>query len=173
MREPSSSAARSTTGDELCSAPSPADSVAACSRSAGVTKPDDDRWRQAGVLATALNALPVAACDLGSGETADIPRAGGYNGPIGVAIGRSGGISGAATDRALTFVLDMPDVGARRDHWRRGLDSRPVSELDTISERFRMTSGNLRRAGRLAGCTPPSGVVRQSLPAMCNWPRAR
>ena len=104
------------------------------------------------MLATALNALPVATCDLGPGETAEIPRAGGYNGPIGVAIGgRSGGISGAATDRALTFVLDMPDAGARRDHWRRGLDSRPVSELDTISERFRMTSGNLRRAGRLAG----------------------
>lgn len=115
-----------------------------------VTKPDDDRWRQAGVLATALNALPVAACDLGPGETAEIPRAGGYNGPIGVAIGRSGGISGAATDRALTFVLDMPDVRARRDHWRRALDSRPVSDLDTISERFRMTSGNLRRAARLA-----------------------
>jgi ATPase family protein associated with various cellular activities (AAA) len=116
-----------------------------------VMKPGDDRWRQAGVLATALNALPVAVCDLGPGETAEIPRAGGYNGPIGVAIGRSGGISGAATDRALTFVLDMPDVGARRDHWRRALDSRPISELDTISERFRMTSGNLRRAGRLAG----------------------
>ena len=116
-----------------------------------VTKPDDDRWRQAGVLATALNALPVAACDLGPGETADIPRAGGYNGPIGVVIGRSGGVSGAAADSALTFVLDMPDVAARRDHWRRGLDSRPVFELDAISERFRMTSGNLRRAGRLAG----------------------
>ena len=113
-----------------------------------VMKPGDDRWRQAGLLATALNALPVVVCDLGPGETAEIPRAGGYNGPIGVAIGRSGGVSGAAADRALTFVLEMPDVGARRDHWRRALDSCPVSELDAISERFRMTSGNLRRAAR-------------------------
>ena len=31
-----------------------------------------------GVLATALNALPVAACDLGPGGTAEFPRAGGY-----------------------------------------------------------------------------------------------
>ena len=116
----------------------------------GLTKRDDDRWRQAGLLATALNAMPIAVCDLGPGETADIPRAGGYDGPIGVAIGRSGGVAGAAADRALTFVLDMPDVGARRDHWRRGLDSSPTFELDGISERFRMTAGNLRRAAGLA-----------------------
>jgi ATPase family protein associated with various cellular activities (AAA) len=113
-------------------------------------KADDERWRQAGLLATALHAFPVVMCDPGPGETADIPRAGGYDGPFGVAIGRSGGVSGAASDRALTFELEMPDVRARREHWRRGLDSQSRSELDGMSERFRMTAGNVRRAAGLA-----------------------
>src|SRR6185436_11919611 len=77
-------------------------------------------------------------------------RAGGYDGPIGVAIGRSGGVSSAVGDRALSFVLEMPDVTARRAHWVRGLESRPILGLDAISERFRMTSGNVRRAAALA-----------------------
>ncbi len=115
-----------------------------------VPKPDDDRWQQVGLLAAALNAVPIVVCDLGPGETAEIPRAGGYSGPIGVAIGRSGGVGGAAAERALTFVLEMPDVRARRDHWHHALDSCPVTELEGISERFRMTAGNLRRAAGLA-----------------------
>jgi hypothetical protein len=114
-----------------------------------LTKPDDDRWRQAGLLATALDAMPVVVRDPGPGETAEIPRAGGYTGPIGVAIGRSGGVGGAAADRALTFVLEMPDGWARRDHWRLGLNVGPA-DLDALSERFRMTAGHLRRAAGLA-----------------------
>jgi len=113
-------------------------------------KPDDERWRQAGLLATALHAFPVVMCDPGPGETAEIPRAGGYDGPLAVTIGRSGGVTGAVSDRALTFELDMPDVRARREHWVHGLDSRSIPELEAMSERFRMTAGNIRRAAGLA-----------------------
>ena len=95
-----------------------------------LTRPDEERWKQAGLLATALHALPVVVCDLGPGETADIPRAGGYDGPIGVAIGRSGGVGGTVGDRALSFVLPMPDVHARREHWTRGLDARSTSSAN-------------------------------------------
>ena len=44
----------------------------------------------------------------------------------------------------------MPDIEARRLHWQHGFGSHPVDELDAICERFRMTSGNIRRTAGLA-----------------------
>ena len=116
-------------------------------------KPDDERWRQTALLATVLRAMPLIRCDPGPGETADIPRATSYAGPIGIAIGRSGGVSGGATDGALTVALDMPDVRARRDLWLRSCapdGATTPTDLDGLSARFRMTSGNLHRTANLA-----------------------
>lgn len=115
-----------------------------------LTKPDEERWRQVGLLATALHALPVVVCELGPGDTFDLPRVPAYDGPMGVVIGRSGGVNGTGAERSLTVLLDIPDPAARREHWQMVLGSHPIEDLDTVSERFRMTAGNVRRAAALA-----------------------
>ena len=116
----------------------------------GMSKADDERWRLVGPLATLLNALPVIALDLAPGETVELPRFNGYDGPVGVVIGKQGGITGPCVERALTLTLEMPDAKSRRMHWLASLGSYEIKELDGISERFRMTGGNIRRAASLA-----------------------
>ncbi|APR76898.1 Cell division protein FtsH [Minicystis rosea] len=116
----------------------------------GVTRPDDDRFRTLGVLATLLRAMPVIVLDPSPGETIDVPALPGYDGPIGVVLGKHGGISGAGASEALTLTIPMPDPEARRRHWDAGFDGHRTAAADTIAARFRMTSGNIRRAASLA-----------------------
>jgi hypothetical protein len=112
----------------------------------------DDRWRQVALLATAMQAMPVLACDPGPGERVELHRPGWFTGPIGVAIGRSGGISGAAAERAITLSLDMPGLAERRAHWGRALGGADAhsADADAIAERFRLPSGHITRAATLA-----------------------
>ncbi len=111
---------------------------------------DDERWRLVGPLATLLNALPAIMLDLSPGETSELPHLHGYDGPLGIVLGKLGGLSGAETERALSLMLEAPGVEARRLHWQQSSAARPVNELDAICERFRMTSGNIRRTAALA-----------------------
>jgi hypothetical protein len=150
----------------------------------GPLKPDDPRWRLAGPLATLLNALPVAALDLGPGETAHLPRLDGYDGPLGVALGRHGGVTGPGFDRGLTLTLDMPAPAARRRHWQEGLEGAPA-DLDALAGRFRLAGGVIRRVAgmaraqaALAGRTDVTAadarlaaraVRRQALDALAEW----
>src|SRR5205823_11001534 len=113
-------------------------------------KTDDERWRLIGPLATLLHALPAIVLDLAPGETAEMPRLNGFDGPLGIVLGKQGGLSGPGAERLLTLTLEMPDIEARRLHWQHGFGSHPVDELDAICERFRMTSGNIRRTAGLA-----------------------
>jgi hypothetical protein len=123
-----------------------------------LTKPAGDQWRQVGLLATALQALPVVVCDVGPGDTFDLPRVPTYDGPVGIVIGRSGGVKGTGAERSLTVRLDVPDVAVRREHWQAALGPHPIHDLATISTSFRMTSGNIRRAAALApACAALSG----------------
>jgi hypothetical protein len=116
----------------------------------GLIKADAERWKLAGPLATLLNAMPMLVLDLAPGETAELPGLNGYEGPLAVVLGTQGGVTGLGTERALTLTLEMPDVEARRQHWLSAPGVREDAELDAISERFRMTGGNIRRAARLA-----------------------
>jgi len=116
----------------------------------GLGKVADERLSLVGPLSTALNALPVLALDLEPGATAELPRLHGYAGPVGVVMGRQGGVSGPNVERAVTLRLDIPDAEARRQHWQSCFDRVEVAELERICERFRMTGGNIRRAARLA-----------------------
>jgi len=127
----------------------------------GLVKPDDERWRWLGPLATLLHAMPAIGLEPGLGETIEIPALAGYTGPIGVVLGRHGGVSGPGAEGALTLSLSMPDPEARRQHWLAGLEGHPVEDLDSIAERFRMTSGNVRRAAALARayCALRSGTA--------------
>jgi hypothetical protein len=113
--------------------------------------PANERWRLAGTLATLLHALPVVVCDIPPGETIDLPPlTAAYAGPLGVVLGKQGGVRGDAAERALTITLETPDRDARRLHWQRGLGAHATPELEAISERFRLTGGNIRRAAKLA-----------------------
>ncbi len=116
----------------------------------GLGKADDERWRLIGPLATLLHALPAIVLDLAPGETAELPHLNGYDGPSGIVLGKQGGLSGPGAERVLSLTLEIPDVDARRLQWQRSFGSHAVGELDSISERFRMTSGNIRRTAGLA-----------------------
>ena len=116
----------------------------------GLTKAEDERWHFVGALATALHALPVIVFDLAPEETVDIPSLQSYRGPIGIALGKQGGVSGAGVGRVLTLTVEMPAPDLRRRHWQRAFGEETVAELDSISERFRLTVGNIRYAAGLA-----------------------
>lgn len=116
----------------------------------GLSQPDDGRWKLVGPLASLLHAMPLVVLELAAGETVELPRLAGYAGPVGVALGRPGGLRGPVVERALTLNLDLPDAAARARHWQAGLGEHPITHLTEISERFRMTGGNIRRAAQLA-----------------------
>lgn len=115
----------------------------------GLNKFTDEHWQLAGSLATLLQAVPVIVFELDPGETAEVPVIKGYAGPICLVLGKQGGITGPAVERALTVSLEMPDLNARRELWRRGLEL-ASGDLESISERFRLTTGNIQRAAGLA-----------------------
>ncbi|HEX5749533.1 MAG TPA: ATP-binding protein [Archangium sp.] len=110
---------------------------------------DESRWRGVGALATLLHAMPVVVLDPGPGETVELPELEGGDAPLGVVLGRQGGVGGAGVEQSLTLELGVPGPEERRSHWERGL-GRAVPGLDTLTASFRMTSGNLRRAAKLA-----------------------
>ncbi|MDT5267904.1 MAG: hypothetical protein QOH49_90 [Acidobacteriota bacterium] len=110
----------------------------------------EEQWQITGTLATVLNALPVAALDLAPGETVELPRLAGYRGPLGVVLGRQGGMTGHAAERMLTVSLEMPNVAARLLLWRRCLGAGAGADTDAIGDRFRVTSGNIYHAAKLA-----------------------
>ena len=116
----------------------------------GPAKTDDEHWRQAGPLATLRHALPVAVLDLAPGEVLHVPPLPGYDGPLGLVLGKQGGLTGPGVAQALTLTLDMPDAAARRRHWQQGFGPVPVTELDEISRGFRLTGGAIRRTAGLA-----------------------
>jgi hypothetical protein len=115
---------------------------------AGPLKPDDEHLRIAGPLATALHAMPVFEMTLAPGESAEIPQLTAYDGPIGVVLERYGGVTGSAMERTFTLTLDLPGPSVRREHWRTVLGA--GADLDGIAGRFRISVGNIRRAGAIA-----------------------
>ena len=109
---------------------------------------DDARWRQVGPLSTLLDAMPIAVLDVAPGDLFEIPALDGWDGPIGVVIGRRGGVTGAPVERAVTLVLGLPDVTERARHWTAALGHSCAA--GDLAARFRMTGGNIRRTAALA-----------------------
>jgi hypothetical protein len=116
----------------------------------GIAGPHDERFRVAGPLATALNALPVIVLDLEPRESIEIPRLSACESPSGIVLGKQGGVSGEGAERALVIGLDMPDASLRKQHWQRACNEGKLRDPDGVSERFRITSGNIHRVARLA-----------------------
>jgi len=111
---------------------------------------ETERWRMIGAMAALLNAMPVAVFDPAPGETIDVPALNGYAGPLAIVTGKQGGVAGEAVRSAITLALDMPEADGRNRLWSQAIEGREVCNPDCISERFRITSGNIHRAARLA-----------------------
>jgi hypothetical protein len=117
----------------------------------GFDQPGDDRWSLLGPMATALNALPVITFDLSPSETRHLPPLNGHQGALGIVLGKHGGVSGRDTESAITLQLEVPDGDARSELWQRELGN--ISSLKDISEGFRLTTGNISRAAKLASAS--------------------
>jgi hypothetical protein len=115
---------------------------------------DDERWNVTGALASLLEAMPVIVVDAAPGERVDLPRLGGYRGPVGVVLGEQGAVTGPMTDGAVTMRLGMPGPAERILLWHRIVGRAGIAgaatEIQLIGDRYRMTGGNIRRASRLA-----------------------
>jgi hypothetical protein len=117
---------------------------------AGLERPDDGRWRSVGVVATLLDAMPLVVLDPGPAETIDLPPLEGWKGPIGIVLGRHGGVAGSGLERAVTVTLELPRREERRRHWETALPPGHALDPETLADRYRMTGGNIRRAATMA-----------------------
>jgi hypothetical protein len=115
----------------------------------GAAADAEDRGRVAGTLATLLHAMPVLVVDPAPGETLPLPPLPWADGPTAVVLGRQGGVTGPGVEQGITVALDIPDPEARRLHWA-ACATVDAADRDAVAARFRMTSGNIRRAARLA-----------------------
>jgi hypothetical protein len=109
-----------------------------------------ERWRLAGPLAALLGAMPVAAIDAGPGESVTIDQPPAEVGPVGVVLGRSGGVNGSAVTDAVEIEAELPESALRERHWHAVLDGAAGDRVEALAQRYRMTGGNVRRAARLA-----------------------
>ncbi|MEZ4771290.1 MAG: hypothetical protein R2844_23085 [Caldilineales bacterium] len=107
---------------------------------------DDERWPLLGPLATLTHAIPVLRLDPGPGETLELPALRGYAGPVGLTLGRSGGLGGPLVEQALTLVLPPPDPDARRRFWTRADVPFAGGALDEVVEHFLLTGGHIGQA---------------------------
>jgi hypothetical protein len=107
-------------------------------------------YRSIGSLATLLHAVPVIVLDLAPGENVEIPLLYGLDGPLAVVLGKHGGVTGPIAQQSITLDIQMPQLPERRRHWIASLGPHPCPELEVISQSFRMTTGNIRRAAKLA-----------------------
>jgi hypothetical protein len=114
-------------------------------------RPDDGRWALIGPLATLLDALPVVVASPAAGEVVEIPPLPACPPPVAVLLGREGSVRTPGAERSATLWFSLPSAPLRRRHWKEALgDDAAPAGLDDIACRFRMTAGNIRRAGALA-----------------------
>ncbi len=126
-------------------------------------KPEESR-NLIGPLATLLGAMPILRCNPGPGETIDLSQLQIYDGPVGITLGRSGGLRGQMMQHALTLTLPPPDYEARRSFWKlSGIPIEPA-DLNEIASRFLITGGTIQRAAVL-GYTYTTLDKRTSLTA--------
>ncbi len=104
---------------------------------------------QIGLLASLLGALPLFRPEPAPGEAWRLPELPGWDGPLGIVLGRQGGIQGPGAERALTLRLAWPDEWARRQLWLAQLPELHGAAL-TDALRLRLTSGRLVAAASLA-----------------------
>jgi hypothetical protein len=110
----------------------------------------DERWKIINTLAVLGQAMPVFALEAAPSETIEFPALDEAVKAFGITLGKQGGVSGAAVEKAVTLTVNLPDESERRTHWQDCFESSESDEIDEISERFRLSGGNIRRAAALA-----------------------
>ena len=110
----------------------------------------DERWRAVGPFCTLTHSMPVFSVDAGPGETFEVPALPGYPGPLGVMIGREGGIGGPASEHAITVQLDLEPPDHRLELWKRALNGQATPELSEIASTFCLPGRYIRQCARLA-----------------------
>jgi hypothetical protein len=112
-------------------------------------EPGDAGWQLLAPLAELGDAFPVTWAAPGPGETVLLPGMPGLERPLGVVLGRSGGLSGPVTERALSFALGPCTAEDREGLWATSA-TMSAGDASQIARSFLLTPGNIRRAGRLA-----------------------
>lgn len=118
----------------------------------GKAELDRDRLRLAATLATLLHAMPVLRLDLAPGETLDLPKFAASDAPLGIVLGKSGGVRGEAIERSITLNINLPSTDLRARHLGQAFSRGPLlaGVVAELAASFRMTSGNLLRAAHMA-----------------------
>lgn len=111
---------------------------------------DDERWKIINTLAVLLRAMPIFALDVAPSETIEFPAVFDAVTAVGITLGKQGGVRGESVEKAVTITVNLPDETERQAHWRDCLGGSQSDDFDEISERFRLSSGNIRRAAKLA-----------------------
>jgi hypothetical protein len=112
-------------------------------------EPGDVGWQLLAPLAELGDVFPVIRASPGPGETVQLLAMPGLERPLGVALGRSGGLSGPVTERALSFVLGPCTAADRQCLWATSAAT-SAADAGQIAQSFLLTPGNIRRAERLA-----------------------
>ncbi|MBL8165366.1 MAG: ATP-binding protein [Anaerolineae bacterium] len=110
----------------------------------------DDARKLLGPLATLTNALPIIRCNPNPGETVELPTLPCFDGPVGVTLGKSGGLRGELVANALSLHLPPPDAESRRRFWQAAPAHITPDDLNAIVEHFLLTGGMIARAAALA-----------------------
>jgi hypothetical protein len=106
-------------------------------------------WPSVGPLAALTHAMPVVIWDAAPGESLDLPRPIGYDGPVGIAMGMEGGLVGWAAERAVSIAMPESSAPDRQRIWAAAVRTE-ARELRTISERFRLPAAYIRQAAGAA-----------------------
>lgn len=127
---------------------------------------DPARWRTAGALAHAGNALLLVEVEPGPAETVDLPQHPLFAGPIGVVAGMMGGIRAPGGMPTIGIPLALPDTAVRAAHWH----SIGFEALATPLADLSLTSGNIRRAA--AGAASRAALADRAVPEQADVVRA-
>jgi len=111
---------------------------------------NDERWKIFATLAVTLKAMPVFSLDVAPGEMVEFPSISPAVKAFGITLGKQGGIGGAAAEKAVTLTVKLPEETERQTLWESFFGANETNEIGEISERFRLSSGNIKRAAALA-----------------------
>ena len=110
----------------------------------------DERWKIFSTLAVLLRAMPIFSLDVAPGEMIEFPAISPAIAALGITLGKQGGIGGAAAEKSVTLNVNLPEETERQMLWENFFDKNEADEIGEISERFRLSSGNIKRAAALA-----------------------
>lgn len=109
-----------------------------------------EQQAQLGVLAVLGKATPVIRCQMGPGETKKLDKLPLYDGPVGVCMGRGGGLKGSLLDQAIALMLPMPDADQRKRFWQAAEIPLSEASLADLGRDWRLTGGMILRVAKLA-----------------------